>query len=259
MPKILKFCLSKGRPENVPDMEELLSPDFWVVHTAREADEYYDAGATDVHVSNTSNLGEKRQAVLEYMRTYHPDKWYASFDDDVFKIGYLGEEDYSFVPCGIDYIIEHISELMQLTGAYLGGCYHQDIVKFLNHRVHTRQLIPSCFMIINPDTPANWTTDPVLMFRDDQDFSIQHIQHHGLVLRANYMMVAARLYSGSGGLNESRSLMVEVESAKALMKKWPGEFKRRPGSDRPGDIVMTSTGAKGETHAAKLANHMLNP
>lgn len=239
-------------------MNELIDPDLWIVHTDAERRDYLKAGARNVIPTENNFLYEQRQYALDFMRKDSTGSWYASFDDDVFNVGYLGQGEYEFIPCGVDYIIEHIADMMSAVDAYLGGCYHQDIVRFMNHRVHVRQLVSAGFMVINPQTPCNWSQDPMLQFRDDQDFSMQHIQTHGLVVRANYMMVAHRWYEGEGGLNEFRTPMIEVDSARALMAKWPGEFKRRPGSDRPGDIVMARTGFKGETRAALFASSLLN-
>ena len=260
MPDIIKICISRGRPGNVEHMNELVCPDIWVVHTDSERKDYVAAGANNVINTDFDYLYEQRQFALDLMRT--EDSVYASFDDDVFKAGWLGNAEYGFTKCEVpedlDYIVYHIADMMDSTEAYLGGCYHQDIIRFMNHRVHVRQLVSAGFMVIRPQTPCNWTQDPVLMYRDDQDFSMQHIKTHGLVIRANYMMVAHRWYEGEGGLNESRTPMIEVDSAKALMSKWPGEFKRRPGSNRPGDIIMARTGFRGETRAAAFASSLLN-
>lgn len=259
MPEYLKCVPSFRRPRNVQKMEELIEPDIWFVHDRQDLNTYKNAGVSgSIAVTGARNLCEQRQAILDHCRA--EGVWSVSFDDDVTRVAVKGVGPLERIDCDIDYVIGEVAETMNSVDAYLGGCNY--LGNFLNDKVRVHDLISAGFTVTNTESPVNWPTEsPLLAFRDQWEYSLRHIQEHGLVARVEWFTVVHRMFTGAGGLEGQRTPDLQVQSGKEMLKRWPHHLKKLKGkrADKlpPGEVRFV-TDQDLWSDKAKAAHEFLN-
>ena len=261
MPEYLKCIPSYRRPHNVQKMESLVGDGLvWLVHDMEDLQAYKGAGAERVVVTDAASLVQQRQAILDHCR--NEGVWCVSMDDDVHRTGAKSRGDYEIEDVDISYIIDTVAETMKSVDAHLGGCNY--IGTFLSERVQVRDIISAGFMVINTESPVDWPYDePLLSFRDQWEFSLRHIQEHELVVMLNYLTVAHKMNTGKGGLESQRTDMLQVESGKEMLRRWPHDLKKLKHSKkekrlRPGEVRIIRKGYERMTPKAIAAFELLN-
>ena len=242
MPEILKCVPSYGRADNVPAMEELICPDVWFVNSDEEADEYRSAGAGNVEATGCSSLLETRNYILEYCKQVG--MWCATFDDDIVRVAELVGE-FTLVDIDIADVIDAVVNAILANEVHLGGAFPYEIVKWMRPTISKRVMVSAGFMVIDTDSTVQWSDDPDMTYKDDEDFCMSHITKYGGLVRLNNYLVANRMawkeihnrpkVRTKGGLASSRTIDNEVRSAVTLMNKWPGVFKK---GEYPGETKL---------------------
>jgi hypothetical protein len=84
--------------------------------------------------------------------------------------------------------------------------------------------------------PSEPRFDTALRLKEDYDFTAQHLDKYGAVVRAEWVLATFAHRSNKGGAVDYRTEELEQQAIERLQSKWPGVFKKNP--RRQNEILM---------------------
>ena len=95
-------------------------------------------------------------------------------------------------------------------------------------------IIGSCIAIKRP-CPLYF--DEQFRLKSDYDYTLQHVERYGGVVRCNDLLLSFDHYSNAGGVVNYRKRDMNDDMVRRLERKWPGWIRKNP--KRPGEILLT--------------------
>jgi hypothetical protein len=172
---------------------------------------------------NTKGIGEARNGILDYHKI---GERILMFDDDVEKFYRLGLKGLkkSLVemnPEEIKTFVEDAFNKIEKFETKLWGIYPVENAFYMSQKLN-----PKGFIIgtVSGIIKSQLRYDPEVSFKEDYDFTIQHILKFKKVCRFENITVKAGHYSNAGGVCQQRKENPEREGevAERLMQKYPG-------------------------------------
>lgn len=227
--------ISKGRPENVPKMEQLVGPATWYVPQG-EAMDYVKAGAPSVWEMIVPGLCHARNSALE--DAFHYDLNCVQISDDLKRLERMYQMSggrYLRATATFDEYLQVMQEALTKYSAKFAGIAPTDNDYFFNpqRKVTQDTFIVGDLMMIKPSKPR---FDNALKLKEDYDFTMQHIRHYGTVARCNNLLASFSHRSNKGGAVAFRNEEREMEAIKYLKGKWGSWIKLNP--KRPNEVLL---------------------
>lgn len=228
------YCISAGRPANVPAMQALFQPDplTWVVpHPERH--DYTAAGAhhvLPVHDPPPGRyaLSAARNAALDH--AMHHGRICIQTDDDATAFHHLPNKDTKPTPTTWFHVRQALLEGLDGT-AHLSGVPPTENPYFARAKRLNYGFIIGSLCATDTPTPR-W--DETLPFKEDYDYTCAHIEAHGRIARMDNWLASYRHYSNRGGAVANRTTEAENTLVAALSERWPHYL--RPHPTRPSEI-----------------------
>lgn len=230
------YCISAGRPGNVPAMQALFAPDpiTWVVpHPERH--DYTAAGADYVLAVQDPPQGEfqlttQRQAALDHAISHGGAC--IQTDDDCHGFKHVSEAH----PKGRPAVWAEVRTALldALTGdsdTHLAGLPPTSNTYFARGRVLDYGFILASLCAADTNTPR-W--DTTLPFKEDYDYTCAHLDAYGKVARLDMYVAHYDHYSNRGGAVALRTPGAEMGLVNTLTERWPQYL--RPHPKRPGEL-----------------------
>lgn len=219
--------ISAGRPASVLTMEPQVGPAYWYV-PREEVGEYHQVGAHMV-VGIVGGLSAARNAAME-------DSWNAGAiciqtDDDL--VGLKRMWNPKPVPLDFHAACRWMVFSGAATGAKLVGA--SPTGNPLNYRVpvQTHHTIIASLCAIFESEPR-FRKD--MSLKEDYDFTCQHIEAYGKVLRLEGILPNYRHYTNRGGAVARRTTEAEQRAIELLKARWPQAIFDHP--RRPNEVVL---------------------
>lgn len=233
------FVISKGRPDNVTNMESFFAGcgtmPTWIVGSG-ETDDYEDAGARKV--LEGGGLCASRNKAIE--TALEEGKICVQMSDDLRKFQIIHEEGEWIKPrnqqeanerskyaVDVSPVVaaQYVEIHMRRMGARLGGAYVTMNKGFAMNTapVATQLFVVGDFLVIDPTSTPRF--DLSMTLKEDYDFTAQHIHRYGVATRVNRVFVQALHYKNPGGAVAVRNDEREQENIAILRDKWPGVFR----------------------------------
>lgn len=207
-------------------MEKAVSPfsPYWYVGHG-EWDAYKKAGA--LNVIESGGLCESRNAALR--DAFKINAWCCQISDDLSSIGAAVYDSISRqikrAPLSFFDAISNLCEMMKADRAYLGGCAPTANPYFMHEPFKRQSFIVGDLILVKP---CKIFFDQNLRLKEDYDYTLQHLETFGSVLRFDYILPSFAHRTNKGGAVEYRTSDREKEAIAYLQKKWPGVLVRNP-------------------------------
>lgn len=228
-----RICIiSHLRPQNVTKMQALLFPStcHWYVGKG-EKDSYTLAGAHTV--SDSGGLCESRNAALFDADFYG--KFCVQLSDDLKKMMWQPANGGLLVEWDFGSILRRFSVgFHDDRGLHLQGIAPTSNPYFVHKKFTTDGFIIGDCIAVRQHSGIRF--DETLKLKEDYDFTIQHLEKYGRVLRHNDILCEFAHYTNAGGAVAVRTMEVEQASIKRLKEKWPLFIKDNP--KRPNEILL---------------------
>lgn len=222
------YCISAGRPGNVPNMNEQIPGLLWIVPEA-EAGEYRAFGAKVLDQHQTG-LSHGRNIALDHAQQRK--LWCVMTDDDLRGVRWWdGDHKIAYRPT--DAAISLISGARK-HGCHLAGGAVTDNTFFFKSDVSLNLYIRDGFTATSPDSPLRY--DENLKLKMDYDMVLQHLDKYGRALRINRLMFLFQQRTNRGGCQQYRSPEEEAKAVAYLKEKWPGKLRDNP--RRPNEVLL---------------------
>jgi len=249
--------VSSGRPENVAPLTALIGPATWFVQD--DAPEYLAEARklkthtpTIVHVDDRNPKGRLprvRNIALEH--AFRHDAVCVMCDDDlqsfsrdkVIKRGKRkGETQCEGIKLEFGHVInEFWAAFQNVPEAHLAGLpakHHSCWMAAVKNEVyHTHGFIITRLIAVRP---THLRFDPTFTLKEDYDYSCQHLEEYGAVVRVEQVYAEYLRWENKGGL-QAHNVRGEAQERSAnaqLMAKWPGVFRENAGHSHGGQLVM---------------------
>lgn len=229
------YCISAGRPANVPAMQELFSPDpiTWVVpHPERH--DYAAAGADAVLPVRDPGPGEFALSAARNAALTHATSAGAvciQTDDDCKGFKHAPPEGQARRAAWWEV---RNAMLTALDGtAHLTGVPPTDNAYFARGRVLDYGFIIGSLCATDTALPR-W--DNELPFKEDYDYTCAHLNAYGRVARLDMWIASYQHYSNRGGAVTNRTPGAELGLVNKLTLRWPDYL--RPHPKRPGELAF---------------------
>ena len=222
--------VSSNRPESVKPMQELVEAASWYVPPS-QVSFYKRAGA--FRVVGTSdvmpNIVAGRNQILE--EAFSRSLVAVQSDDDFVSSKYMlnvDQKGHYGVPIPFkDAVFAVVSRLLDspfcLAGVSASGNpYYTTKSK---KRVSCHVFIVASLMAIKPN-PLRF--DPLIVLKEDYDFTVQHLYRFGGVVRCEDVLLTYKHYSNPGGCNYHRTPELERRVIGILRSKWGSLIKPHP-------------------------------
>lgn len=222
--------ISARRPRAVPEMTTQLGqvPATWYV-AAGEAPAYTAAGAP--HVVEGGPLVASRNRALD--DAFAAGLGCVQVSDDLRRLTWTGDGQ-ARRPLSFAGAIGKLAQGLNIAGASLAGASPTDNLYFYRAPLSTHLFIVGDLVAIRP-CPERY--DPMLLVKEDYDYTLQHLTAYGRVARVNGVMAAFRHRSNPGGAVAYRTPALEEETIGYLRGKW-GQDVVKPNPRRPGEVLL---------------------
>lgn len=228
------YCISSGRPGNVPDMQARFAPDpiTWVVPRAERWD-YTAAGAhtvlpVDAPLPGCFQLTTQRQAALAHATA--DDTVCIQTDDDCKGFKAIPADGSKPRPAPWPEVRDAL--LAGLDGrAHLAGLPPTGNAGFATGRHRDYGFVLASIHAADTAAPG-W--DTTLPLKEDYDYTCSHLAAHGAIARLDMYVANYDHYSNRGGAVALRTPEQETGTAELLLARWPQYL--RPHSRRPGEL-----------------------
>jgi hypothetical protein len=222
--------VSARRPRAVPAMAAQLGgvPATWYV-AAGEAAAYRAAGAQAV--TEGGPLAASRNAALD--DAFAAGLGCVQVSDDLRRLTWTGDGQ-ARLALTFAGAIGKLARGLDVAGAKLAGASPTDNLYFYRTPLSTRLFIVGDLVAVLP-CPERY--DPMLLVKEDYDYTLQHLAAYGRVARVNGVMAAFRHRSNAGGAVAYRTPALEEETIGYLRGKW-GQDVVRPNPRRPGEVLL---------------------
>lgn len=196
-------------------MEEITGiPDKLVWYVGKDEKKSYKAAKGEVIAGG--NLCESRNRALIVANA--EDKSCLMMDDDLVKIEMFtlaGKRQISF-----SNMVQEMRDVLDNSPLCLAGTastmnryfYHPEKPLSLHHFIGGWCTLSKY--------PSELKYDTKLKTKEDYDITLQHIKAYGGAVRINYLAPNFQHYNNKGGVVDTRTDSIEVESVKYLKKKW---------------------------------------
>lgn len=227
--------ISKGRPENVERMSQLVGHATWYV-PEDEAMDYIKAGAPSVWGMIEPGLCVARNAALEDAFTY--DLACVQLSDDLRRLEHIAwtpEVGYGKHPSTFGNHLRTMEDALITYSAKFAGVAPTNNDFYYNPRLHISQdtFVVGDFIMVKPSAPR---FDEELKMKEDYDFTLQHIRHYGTVARCNSLLATFAHRVNKGGVVDTRTEDTEMDAIKHLKGKWGPWIKLNP--KRPNEVLL---------------------
>ena len=219
--------ISSGRPENVSNMRKKVGPATWIVGKGEEQ-AYRDAGA--IKVIEGGGLTESRNLALKL--AFANNLNCIQLDDDLEKIEFvISKEETKEV--NFSQAVKYMLRELDNSDYKLAGVATTTNLYFFHKAFHYDAFIIGCFLLIKK---CPLLFDEGLTLKEDYDYTLQHCEIYGGVLRCNRIMPHFKHYTNKGGVVEYRNPKTEQKNIKRLKQKWPKFVKDN--SKRENEILI---------------------
>lgn len=231
------YCISAGRPANVPAIQTLFAPDpvTWVVpHPERH--DYATAGANAVlpvkdPPPGRYALSAARNAAMDHAA--HHNAVCIQTDDDC--KGFKAIPADGSKPHPADWPELRDAFLTALNGdTHLVGVPPTDNAYFARGKQLDYGFIIGSLCATDTNT-VRW--DETLPFKEDYDYTCGHLAAYGRIARLDMYVASYQHYSNRGGAVTNRTPEAELELVNKLTSRWPQYL--RPHPRRPGELSFT--------------------
>jgi hypothetical protein len=228
------YCISAGRPGNVPAMQALFAPDMitWVVPW-HERHDYAAAGADAVLAVRDPGQGEFALAAARNAALIHAVEAGAvciQTDDDAKGFKHVTDSHPKGRP--VPWIQLRNAMLAALNGSvHLVGVPPTDNAYFARGRTLDYGFIIGSLCAADTAEPR-W--DQTLPFKEDYDYTCAHLDTYGKVARLDMYVAGYQHYSNRGGAVANRTPGAEMGLVNRLTERWPQYL--RPHPKRPGEL-----------------------
>jgi hypothetical protein len=212
--------VSARRAANVAPMTRLLDtvPATWYV-AAGDAGGYRDAGAAAVVESG--GLAESRNRALD-------DAWAAGLacvqvSDDLQRLAWYDGKHRS--PLRFAGALAALAAALNSTGARLAGAAPTANAYFWREPVSTGLFIVGDLVMVRP---CGLHYDPLLLVKEDYDYTLQHLRRYGVAARVNGLLAQFRHRTNAGGAVAYRQPAAEQETIGYLRGKWGDVIRPHP-------------------------------
>lgn len=208
---------SAGRPGNVEQMSALLGePITWYV-PGPQVNDYEQAGATAVKPDPGSLSGARNAAIEDGV----PQRLTTlMFSDDLKKIQLAidGTAQDATADEAFGLLLSRFHH--PFCDAKLAGCAPTNNAFFSKgNPVSTNLFIVGDCVAVKPECPLRF--DEGLPLKEDYDYTCQHLDRYGEVLRCNDILLSFKHYSNAGGAVDVRNDETEQRVIKTLLTRWP--------------------------------------
>lgn len=235
-PRYVVYCISAGRPANVPAMQELFAPDLltWVV-PFHERHDYLATGADAVLAVQDPPQGQFALSTARNAARIHAVQEGAvciQTDDDCKGFKHITESHPKGRP--VPWVQVRNAMLAAFTdGVHLVGVPPTDNAYFARGRVLDYGFIIGSLCATDTADPA-W--DQTLPFKEDYDYTCAHLDAYGKVARLDMYTASYQHYSNRGGAVANRTPGAEMGLVKTLTERWPQYLKPHP--KRVGELAF---------------------
>jgi TET-Associated Glycosyltransferase len=220
------YIISHNRPQNVQRMQELVGMDTTWCVGFEERPEYERLGAN--HVIETGNLVDSRNQAIKIAHSKQQDC--IMIEDDLEKIQLARTKNNKD---NVDISVKDAIDLMYRASAELRFAYLIGVAPTAN-AFYFDPLKPYSLVhfivgsLIIVRYGAELYFDKQFKLKEDYDYTLQHIQKFGCVLRCNQILAYFKHYGNKGGAVDYRSDDLEQDMIQALKQKWGPNIKLNP-------------------------------
>lgn len=230
------YCISAGRPANVPAIQAHFDPDpvTWVVPRPERHD-YAAAGAhavlpvTDPPAGRYA-LSAARNAALDHAADL--DAVCIQTDDDCKGFKMIPADGGKARPAAWPRLRDAFLDALD-GDTHLAGVPPTDNAYFARGKLLTYGFVIGS--LCAADTPAvRW--DETLPFKEDYDYTCGHLAKFGRIARLDTYVASYQHYSNRGGAVTNRTPDAELTLVQTLTERWPQYL--RPHPKRPGELAF---------------------
>jgi hypothetical protein len=233
--------ISKRRPKNI--LKKIYSDIIptWYVSDNEDLKSYIASGVgkdvTSYGITIGGKLVESRNKIIEDAKTFGK-KYAVILEDDLTSLHIAANKKDKMV-ISISGAIELMVSRMEneLRGRFkLAGVAPTANAFFYNPEepISFTKFCIGSFMIIRTDCDLRF--DNNLTLKEDYDYTLQHIQKYGGVVRCNDILANYQHYSNKGGVVGYRTTETEQQNINYLKKKWGQMIRDNP--KRPNEILL---------------------
>lgn len=215
------FIISSRRPQNVAKMKELIGNTFpitWIVRDMIDLESYmkYD----NIVVGIGGRLSESRNQAIECAFSNQHDC--IMVEDDLVNIQLCSSKNYHDNK-SIDFqeaIRIMYDAFTEIPYCYLCGVAPTNNAFYYNPQrpISINKFVIGSLIIIRYNTPLRFDTN--LSLKEDYDYTLQHITHHGGAIRCDNILATFNHYSNKGGAVDYRTPELETKTINHLKHKW---------------------------------------
>jgi len=222
------YCISAGRPANVPAMQALFAPDpiTWVVPYPEHHD-YTAAGADFTLAVIDPPPGEFALSAARNAALLHATQQGAvciQTDDDCKGFKHVSDAHPKGRPA--PWVQLRAALLNVLDGTvHLAGVPPTDNAYFARGRVLDYGFVIGSLCAADTYEPR-W--DQGLPFKEDYDYTCAHLDAYGKVARLDMYIASYQHYSNRGGAVANRTPGAEMGLVNTLTERWPQYLKPHP-------------------------------
>lgn len=180
-----------------------------------------------VHVPpSENNLVAARNAALDDCQ--ESDTYCMMLDDDLKRVGIMTPTSSRPVPVEPTHAIEEMHQILRDTpGIHMAAAPPTPNPQ--NYRpekpIRLRHVCISSWVMVKPGTAVRY--DPVFKLKEDYDYTLQHIQRHGGVLRLEWILPTFTHRTNAGGAVSYRTPRLEILTIRQLQRKWGADVVRQ--------------------------------
>lgn len=231
--------ISSGRSANVPKMEALVGDITWfvgegerTVYTEAGAKVVYEGGGLCASRNMSMDIGFKKcDTVLQLSDDMIGMKRAVIVDGKPKSVPYSSIEAISYMVRCLSRVKAHLAGGAPTANAF----YFSPNRPFSSHN-----FIVGDFSFIRK---TDLRYDESMTLKEDYDYTMQHINLYGSVLRANGILPVFKHRTNAGGAVTVRTPEEEQKNIAILKCKWPGCF--RDNKKRPNEVIMRPPSAWG--------------
>lgn len=215
------YCVSAGRPRNVPKVSKIFGSDVTWVVPHDEAQDYRAYGAVRFISQTEGKVAVARNLALE--DAFSQDKACVQTDDDPTYLK-IKERDSSVRDASPH---EFIAEWLKLSVNSPAKLYGPGQANTFFSRWTVRQdvfISGEMWLCL----PTHLRFDPTLAVCEDVDFCVQHLDTYGEVARVEWQSIKYAHLRNKGGCQRYRTPELEGSINARLVARWPKYLRLHP-------------------------------
>jgi len=208
--------ISARRPDNVKKTVKFLGglDHVWYVANG-DKEKYENAGA--VNVIESGRLCESRNAILN--DAFNDNKICVELSDDLISLKQAYSKKDTTPVDTIKPFVEYMLEQLDNSNLKLAGINPTANAFYFNplSPIKTAHFIIGDLLVVKPTCLR---FDEEFQTKEDYDYTLQHIQMYGGVIRCDNLLAKFNHYTNKGGVVDVRTPEVEKQSIERLKMKW---------------------------------------